>query len=219
VHLGEAAIRTFPKLGIGHGSQEVTDLLSLVLSVGLNLESINLLQNLGFFLQELLKTHCLLLAGEFRRVLDLLGFVQSPSFQLIIQDFEILRGLGVHSPFDFLLMFLFFFGLELLLEGQELLFAILLRLAQIVAAFACEPASNTALNIEGGLLSLLEPHDRGEVPARVENFIVTAVNEDASLLHLGAMLTHHVRRLGLVLVGLDHTLILVGVVVDDLISL
>jgi hypothetical protein len=125
----------------------------------------------------------------------------------------------VHSPLDLLFVLLFFLGLELLLQSHKLLLTVLLSLAEIVAAFTSEPASNTALNVKGGLLSLLKPHNRREVPLWVDEFIITAINKDASLLHLSSMFTHHMCRLGLILVSLDHSLILIGVVVNNLISL
>ena len=56
MHLSKSTISSLPELGVTHRPQEVIDLLLLVLCVGLNLQAVNLLQNLGLFVQEKLKS-------------------------------------------------------------------------------------------------------------------------------------------------------------------
>ena len=64
MHLSESTIGTFPEFGVAHRPQEVIDLLLLVLRVGLDLQAVNLLQNLGLFVQEQLESKLLLLLAE-----------------------------------------------------------------------------------------------------------------------------------------------------------
>jgi len=58
-----------------------------------------------------------------------------------------------------------------------------------------------------------------KVFARVDDFVVTAVDEETRRFHLAALLAHHMGRLGFVLVSLNLALELVGMVVGDLIGL
>ena len=64
MHLSESTIGTFPEFRVAHRPQEVIDLLLLVLRVGLDLQAVNLLQNLGLFVQEQLESKLLLLLAE-----------------------------------------------------------------------------------------------------------------------------------------------------------
>ena len=76
-----------------------------------------------------------------------------------------------------------------------------------------------ALNIQSNFLPLFLPHLTAEIWFRVQNFILSVINEESCLLHLCAKLSHHNRRLGLVLVSLNHPLILLWVVVRCLVCL
>ena len=64
MHLSKSTIGSLPELGVTHRPQEVIDLLLLVLRVGLDLQAVNLLQNLGLFVQEQLESKLLLLLAE-----------------------------------------------------------------------------------------------------------------------------------------------------------
>ena len=64
MHFSESTIGSLPEFGVAHRPQEVIDLLLLVLRVGLDLQAINLLQNLGLFVQKQLKRQFLLLLAE-----------------------------------------------------------------------------------------------------------------------------------------------------------
>lgn len=219
MYLCESAVGTFPKFGVRHCSEEISDLFSLIFRICLDLQSIDLLQYLGFFVQKLLHSQSLFLGIQLTAALDLFGLVESPGLQLIIQNLEVFAGLWMHAPLDLFLVLSFLLSLQLLLQSKQLVFSILLSFSQVKAAFTCKVSPDTALDIQGGLFSLLEPHDRAEVAFRVNDFIVALVQEQASFLHLSALLAHHVRRLGLVLVGLNLSLVLVWVIVDNLIRL
>ena len=64
MHFSESTIGSLPELGVAHRPQEVIDLLLLVLRIGLDLQAINLLQNLGLFVQKQLQSQLLLLLAE-----------------------------------------------------------------------------------------------------------------------------------------------------------
>ena len=64
MHFSESTIGSLPEFGVTHRPQEVIDLLLLVFRVGLDLQAINLLKNLGLFVQEQLKGQLLLLLAE-----------------------------------------------------------------------------------------------------------------------------------------------------------
>ena len=64
MHFSESTIGTFPEFGVAHRPQEVIDLLLLVLRVSLDLQAVNLLQNLGLFVQKQLESQLLLLLAE-----------------------------------------------------------------------------------------------------------------------------------------------------------
>ena len=76
-----------------------------------------------------------------------------------------------------------------------------------------------ALDFQGDLLSFFVPHGGGHILARVDDLIVSLVDIKARLLHLHAEFTHHLRRLGLVLIRLHLPLDFVWVEVPRLISL
>ena len=64
MYFSEAAIRPLPQLRVGHSPQEVACLLRLILSVGLNLQSVDLLQNFSLFVQQQLEGKLLLLLRQ-----------------------------------------------------------------------------------------------------------------------------------------------------------
>jgi hypothetical protein len=84
---------------------------------------------------------------------------------------------------------------------------------------AGEPGSNSALNIEGGLGTLLVPHGRREVLAGVDDLVGASVNVKAGLLHLHSELSHHGSALSFIFISLHLTFKLLSVVVSFLISL
>jgi len=108
VDLGVSAVGSLPQLGVTHGSQEVRDLFSFVFAVGLNLQLIDLLQNLGFFVQELLQSKSLFVFLQLSRILNFLCFIQSPSFELVVENFEVFALLGVHASLNLFLVLDFF---------------------------------------------------------------------------------------------------------------
>ena len=97
MHLSEAAIRTLPQLGVAHGSQEVVNLLLLVLRICLDLQPINLLQNFSFFLQQKLQGEFLILLAQLGRSFDLLCLIEAPSVELITQDLEVTAFLWIDT--------------------------------------------------------------------------------------------------------------------------
>jgi hypothetical protein len=150
---------------------------------------------------------------------NLFGLIQAPLFQLIVENFKILGSLGVHAPFNLFLMAFFFVFLKFQLAGEQLSILVILRLPKLVCSHPGKPSANSALNKETDLFALFRPHVAREVLAGVNDFVITTVDEKTRGFHLAALLTHHVSRLGLVLVSLDLALELVRVVVGDLIGL
>ena len=80
---------------------------------------------------------------------------------------------------------------ELLLPAEKLLLLVISQLSKAVGKLAGEPASNLALNVESGLLSLAFPHLRGEVGSWIDDLVLSGVDVDVILFHLGAKLSHH----------------------------
>jgi hypothetical protein len=125
----------------------------------------------------------------------------------------------VHAAFNLFLMALLFIKLEIGLTGEELSIPIIFGFSEQICAHTGEPSTDSALNEQSHLFALLGPHLAREVLSRVNYFIVSAVDEQTSSFHLAALLSHHVRRLSLVLVSLNLSLKLIGVVVGNLIGL
>jgi len=219
VHLGEATVRTLPKLGIAHSAQEVVDLFLLVLAVGLDFQAVDLLQNLCLLVQEQLECKLLLLLAQLGAALNFLGLIEAPSVQLVAQDLEVFTFLGVHTPLDLLFVLDFLLVSEVGLLVLELVVLVGASLAEGVGSAAGEPGAHVALDLQGDRLTLFVPHRRRHILARVDDFVVSCVDVEARLLHLDTEFAHHLRRLGLVLVSLDLSLDLVRVVVARLISL
>ena len=66
---------------------------------------------------------------------------------------------------------------------------------------------------------MLSPHARAKVFLRVDNFVISSVDEKARTLHLASELSHHACALSFVLVSLHLTFKLIRVVVRDLVCL
>ena len=75
------------------------------------------------------------------------------------------------------------------------------------------------LNLQGDCLTLLVPHRRRDVLARVDDLVVASVNVQARFLHLNTKFAHHLRRFGFVLISLHLAFNLVRVIVARLICL
>ena len=118
MHLSVATITSLPKLGVTHGPQEVANLLCFILASGLNLQSIDLLQDFSFLVQEQTEGNFLLLLLQLGGSLDLLCLIEAPSFQLIVEDFEVLVLLGMHAALNLLLVLHFLLVTQICLLGQ-----------------------------------------------------------------------------------------------------
>ena len=219
MHLSVASISTLPEFGVTHSSQEVVDLLLLVLSVGLNLQTINLLQDLSLFVQKELKGKLLLLLAKFGRSFDLFGFVKAPRVELVTEDLEVLALGWVHTSLNLFLMLNFLLVAEISLLGLKLVILVGTLLTKAIGCPSGEPSTDMALDFESGIITLLLPHGRGHILARVDNLIVSLIDIDTWLLHLDAEFAHHLGGLGLVLVSLNLALDLVRVEVSSLIGL
>jgi hypothetical protein len=171
--------------------QEFSYFLLLVDGSCSNFQPVNLLQYFSFFIEELLQSKFFLLFIQLVASLNFLSLIKSPCFELIVKYLEVLILLRMHSAFNFFLMLFLFLHSQLFLPTNELLLLVVSDLAETVSELAGEPASHLTLNIKGGLLSLTLPHLRGEVGARIDNFVLSCVNIDIILFHLGAELTHH----------------------------
>ena len=217
--LCEAAIGTLPQLRVAHGAEEVGNLIRLVLSVGLNLQTVNLLQNLGLLVQQELEGQLLLRLTELSGPFDFLGLVESPGVKLVTQNLEVLALLRVHSPRNLLLMLYLLLVAKVSLLRLQLVIFVGPFLAETIGGPPGEPSSDVALNLEGDCLTLFVPHGRRHILARVNNLVVTLINVEARFLHLKAELPHHARRLSFVLVGLDLSFNFIWMEVLGLVSL
>ena len=75
------------------------------------------------------------------------------------------------------------------------------------------------LYVQSGLLSLSLPHLTREVRSRVHDLVLSLIYVYVALLHLCAELPHHNRRLGLVLIGLNDSLVSLWVIARCLVGL
>ena len=116
-------------------------------------------------------------------------------------------------------MLLLFLLSQVGLLCEQLVVTIVLLLTQGVGSAASKPCSDAALDIKSSSLTLLVPHRGREVLFWVNDLVLCLVNVKPSLLHLATELAHHRRRLRLVLVSLDLSLVLVGMIVLSLVSL
>ena len=178
-----------------------------------------MLQDLGFLVQKQLQSKLLLLIAELGGALDLFGLIEAPSIELVAENLEVLCLLGVHAALDF------FFVLDLLLVsevgllGLQFVVLICTLLTQTVGCATGEPSTDVALDLQSDCFSLLVPHGRGHILPWIDDLIVSRVDVKTRLLHLDSELTHHLRRLGLVLIRLHLSLDLLRMVVLCLISL
>ena len=177
------------------------------------------MKNLGLLIQELLQSKQLLLLIQLGRSLNLLGLIETPRFELVVEDFEVVEFLGVHASLDFSLVFGLLLLQELLLPTDELLFLVIAQLSKRVSQLASKPPTNSALDVECGILTLPLPHLRGEVGLRVNDLVLPSVDIDVFLFHLGSKLPHHDGGLCLVLVSLHYTFVTLRVVRCSLVGL
>lgn len=149
------------------------------------------MKNLGLLIQELLQSKQLLLLIQLGRSLNLLGLIETPSLKLVVEDFEVVEFLGVHASLDFSLVFGLLLLQELLLPTDEFLLLVITQLSKRVSEPASKPATDSALDVECGILTLPLPHLRGEVGLRVDDLVLSSVDIDVFLFHLGSKLPHH----------------------------
>ena len=193
VYLSITSIRTLPELRVTHSTQEVIDLLLLVLRIGLNLQTIDLLQDLGFLMEQELKSKLLLLLAQLGRALDLLCLIKAPSVELVAQDLEVFAFSRMHTALNLVLVLDFFLAAQVSLLHLQLVVLIGSLLTEAIGSASCEPSSHVTLNFESDCLTLFVPHGGGHILSRVDNLIITLIDIEARLLHLHAKLTHHLR--------------------------
>jgi len=75
MNFSEAPVGSFPEFGVTHGLEEVVDFILFVLTIGCNLQFVNLLQDLGLFVKKLLQCKLFLIFFQISRVLNLFGFI------------------------------------------------------------------------------------------------------------------------------------------------
>lgn len=158
VNFSEATVSTLPQLGVAHRAQKVICLVLLVLSVGLDLQTIDLLQNLGLFMEQELQGKFLLRFAQLSGTLDLFGLVESPSVELVSEDLEVLCFLGVHAAFDFVLVLDFLFVAQVRLLRLQLIVFVSALLAETVSCTTRKPGAHMALDLKGNRLALFVPH-------------------------------------------------------------
>jgi hypothetical protein len=88
-------------------------------------------------------------------------------------------------------MFGFLLFKELLLPTDELSLFVITQLSKRVSKLAGKPTTDSALDVERGILSLPLPHLRGKVALRVDDLILPSVDIDVFFFHLGSELPHH----------------------------
>lgn len=125
----------------------------------------------------------------------------------------------MHTSFNLFLMFFFLQLLKLRLFCQKFLLAFVARFLQSVYTLGSKPASYTTLNIKSCLFTLFKPHRTAEVSLGVDNLVVSTINIKSCFFHLASLFTHHVRRLGFILVSLHLAFIFVWVIVSNLVCL
>lgn len=177
------------------------------------------MKDLGLFVEKLCQGELFLFSIKFSGSLDLLSLIKSPSLELIIEDFEVIEFLRVHASLYFGLMLGLLLFQEFLLPTHEFLLFIVTLLSESVGELACEPPTNSALDVESGILTLPLPHFRREVGLGVDDLILSTIDVEVFLFHLGAKLSHHDGRFCLVLVGLHNTLVSFRVIGGSLICL
>ena len=158
VYLSIASIRTLPKLRITHSTQEVVNLLLLVLRVGLDLQPVNLLQDLGLLMEQELEGKLLLLLAQLGRALDLLGFVQAPSVEFVAQDLEVFALSRMHTALNLFLVLDFLLAAQVGLLHLQLVVLIGSLLTETISGASREPGSHVTLNFESNCLTLFVPH-------------------------------------------------------------
>ena len=228
MHLGETAVAPLPQLRVTHGAKEVRNFLLLVFVSGSYFQAVDLLQNFSLLVEQLLHGDAFFFFVELSRILNLLGFVQTPGLELIEQYVEVFALLRVQSTLDFDFPFVLFLDTQLFLAPHKLGILVVSEFPQLVSPPAGEPGPDAALNVESRLLTLLGPHTATEIVfIRPNNLVFPGVHEETSVLaitaeadvHLNAHLSHHDRRLRFVLVRLHHSLISFRVLLEPLVGL
>lgn len=169
-----------------------------------------------------------LIVIQFIRAFNFLCLIESPSLQLIVQYIEIFPFLWVHPSLNFYLPLLLLFLFELFLSPSQLSIFVIPDFSKLVCSLSCKPRSNSALNVQSGLFPLLCPHFRREIsliwfydlvfPCIHVQSSLFALDTEANI-HLNTHFPHHNGRLSFVFVGLDDSLVLLGVVIGLLIGL
>mmetsp|Transcript_27723 Transcript_27723/g.75006 ORF Transcript_27723/g.75006 Transcript_27723/m.75006 type:complete len:349 (-) Transcript_27723:990-2036(-) len=183
VHLHLGAVAELIGLGLGHLTQSSLNAHILVFVVGVNFETVNGLQKLGFLVQQLLQHELLLLFGQ-TGVHDLVRFLQPPGLQLIVQDLKVSCGARVHPALDLRLAMLVCSSLCLgLLLSQEGL-PLHLCIVQVGSSLAPKPAPGPALNKANRSIYNLHPFLTGLVPPRHALHIIAGIQHQPRALHL-----------------------------------
>ena len=152
----------------------------------------------------------------------------SPNFKLVVEDVKVFLLLWVHPSLDLNLLLLFLLNSELFLPPSQLGILIVSNFSKGIGTLSSEPGSNSALNVESRVFSLLAPHLLGEVAlVWSDDLVVSSVQVEAGLLalnakahvHLDAHFAHHHRRLCLVFISLNDPLVFLWVIVSLLICL
>ena len=132
------------------------------------------------------------------------------------------------ASLDLNLALVLLLGPQKLLSLLQLSIFVITSFAQIIGVLSSEPSSDATLNVQCGVFSLLGPHARREVVlVRPDHLVLSGVHVEASSLtlaavtdiHLHTHFSHHNGRFGLVLVGLNHALILLAMILESLVGL
>lgn len=75
------------------------------------------------------------------------------------------------------------------------------------------------LNEQSDLFPSLFPHLRMKIRLRVDDFVISFIDEKTYFFHLSAKFSHHDSAFGFVLISLDNSFVFIWVVICDLISL
>lgn len=105
------------------------------------------------------------------------------------------------------------------MPADQLFVMIVPLLSERISQTTGEPSAHMTLDVKCCLLALLLPHLRREVGLGVNNFVISSVDVNILLLHLGTELSHHNRRDSLVLVCLHNSLVSLRVIAGSLVCL
>mmetsp|Transcript_13761 Transcript_13761/g.29614 ORF Transcript_13761/g.29614 Transcript_13761/m.29614 type:complete len:345 (-) Transcript_13761:1089-2123(-) len=183
------AVLEFELFGLTHLPESFLDAHLLVLVVGIDLEAVNGLQQLGLLVQQLLQ-HLLLLLLRQARSLDARSLLQPPPLQLVVQDLEVSGGARVHAPLNLTppVCVCLLLRPQLLLPQEGL--ALQLLAAKVGGALAADPAARVALDGAHCGRHDGQPLLRGLVAARSDESVACCVNQHSRPLHLRCCLAH-----------------------------